>query len=190
MKKALRITAVLLLIVMFMGASWLPDAHRSITEKILAEKSKAATADASETPAPTATAEPEEPSFEPDPLEDIFIPALSDTLKEFYGDNYKIRYGEIEPDRHAIVVDVWKSGSSLDATFAASDFQDYADQWETTKQNFIDFSNSCMEDLKNEGLDNYDFVIEYMHDVDNTKALLQVENGVIIFDVVEEMKKQ
>lgn len=149
---------------------------------------------------PQESQEPEEPDVSEGPEEDPqeaqddklqneFIPALEMTLKQFYGDNYKAFLAKDPDGGMAVVSEVWKDGTMVEATFAASDFQDYKQQWDDMIQDLLDFSVECRQQLDDMGLNDYKFVLQVMNDIDTSKIVVQIKDDTVEFNVVDELAK-
>lgn len=105
-----------------------------------------------------------------------------------YGDNYE-HFEAIAQKDGIIVNTAHKDLCDYLETVVESWDSDGLASWTSLCNEYINICNIVREQTKNVNPNNV-VLVQLLNDNDYSKALLKVENGVIIFDVIEEIKKK
>lgn len=118
---------------------------------------------------------------------EIIANALNDTLKSYYGDNTNVKYGTDKEGAPVIDAKFWEKGSTMNAVFAKTDFQDYKSKWDDMVSTLDSFSDVAMEMMDENGLSDGHLYLQYLNDSNTESTLLTIKDGEVIYDFVNDI---
>lgn len=113
------------------------------------------------------------------------IDIIDTQIKENLGVPYQISYTNSQ-----IEISIWTEGVAQDIRLAASGNMQGISWWETVVDSFVEINNIFGEVLDYYDLDNVTLIIHILNDEDHDIKLLTIVDGVVTYDVLEELVKQ
>lgn len=114
---------------------------------------------------------------------DVALAALHLTLSD-YRDNFWVDY---RSDVGVVHVFAWVDGAAVEVMLAYLDVEGYSEAWEHASNHLVDMSLSMGDTLRRHGHDVF-FAFSLLNDIDRDSVMLSIMDGVVIFDILEEMR--
>lgn len=103
-------------------------------------------------------------------------------LAENFGEN---NY-ELEYDDMGMTVNLWADNIALGAAAALGGSQEAKEAWDFVVESQTSLCNQISESIEDTGKENYYIMLNVLNDMDKSKTLLSVLNGVVIYDAVND----
>lgn len=173
----------------------------SDTKDPAADSSPDAVVSAAPDPTPSPTQQPEGPEESNNQTESPIPPVESDvppkdsehmldldTVMAIWRISLAQNFGEnnytLEYDDTSATINLWADNVAMGAILAASGDENSKKAWITLVDSQKSLCNNIVEQIEDTGAENYYVMINVLNDVDKSKTLLSVLNGVVIYDAV------
>lgn len=92
---------------------------------------------------------------------------------------------DVSTNDKMIIISVWDDGIALGSTLAANGDAESKAGWDAMVESQVSFSKSAQNLVETAGLDDVTVLVNVLNDLDNTKTLLSVADGTVIYNAVE-----
>ncbi len=105
---------------------------------------------------------------------------LRDAAVQNYGENnYTLEY-----DETGVTLSLWKDNLAMGSALAATGDESAKEAWGNMVESHKTLCNSIVTQTKDIGLENYYVTVNVLNDMDKSKTLLTILNGVVVYDAV------
>lgn len=158
-----------------------PSAQATITPEPAPTPDSSPTLEPSAPEETTPTTEPTKPAESEYTIDlDTFMAVLRVMISQNFGENnYTMEY-----DGTGVTINLWSDNIAMGVAAAAIGDADALASWDYMVDSQKTLCNSIVKQAEDVGLENYYVMLNVLNDLDHSKTLLSVMNGVVIYDAV------